>query len=260
MISHTFAVCAYQNSPYLEECIRSLKQQSVPANIIVCTSTPSAYIDEIAARYELPVYVREGKSDIQDDWNFACKMADSRLVTIAHQDDCYHRDYARYVQDTWKRYPDTTVFTTDCAIVKNGKIQKPGVVAFVKHVLRFPLRLHRLADRSWLKKSALLFGNPIICPSCTYDKEKLGEPLFDSQFKFALDWDMMWKFAQRPGRFLCVERPLIYYRIHDGATTKACIEDQRRSKDEAAMYEKIWPKPVVKLLMIFYRKAYSAYQ
>ena len=25
---------------------------------------------------------------------FAYEKADTRLVTIAHQDDCYHRDYA----------------------------------------------------------------------------------------------------------------------------------------------------------------------
>lgn len=53
----------------------------------------------------------------------------------------------------------------------------------------------------------------------------------------------MWKLADRPGRFTCVERPLIRYRIHEGATTKACIEDHRRTADETAMYGKIWPKP-----------------
>ena len=105
-----------------------------------------------------------------------------------------------------------------------------------------------------------MFGNPIICPSCTYDKEVLGAPLFDSPYKFALDWDTMWKLADHPGRFTCVERPLIRYRIHEGATTKACIEDHRRTADETAMDGKIWPKPVVKVLMHFYRKAYSAYE
>lgn len=34
----------------------------------------------------------------------------------------------------------------------------------------------------------------------------------------------MWKLANRPGRFICVERPLIRYRIHDGATTKAALK------------------------------------
>lgn len=259
MITHTFAICAYKDSPYLEACIKSLKRQSVPGTVIVCTSTPSPFIEGMAEKYGLPLFVREGKSDIQDDWNFAYGKAENRLVTIAHQDDCYHRDYARQVQECWERYPDTTVFTTDCAVVKNDEVQRPGTVQFVKRVLRLPLRFRGLCGRTWVKKAALVFGNPIICPSCTYDKEAIGEPLFDSAFKFALDWDTMWKLAERPGRFICVERPLIRYRIHDGATTKACIEDQRRSRDETAMYGKIWPKPLVRLLMFFYRRAYSAY-
>lgn len=70
-MNHTFAVCAYKDSPYLEECIRSLKRQSVQTNVILCTSTPSPYIEGIAEQYGIPVFVRDGKSDIQDDWNFA---------------------------------------------------------------------------------------------------------------------------------------------------------------------------------------------
>lgn len=258
-IDHTFAICAYKDSSYLEECIRSLKRQSMPVNVILCTSTPSAYIRELADRYDIPVFVRDGASDIQDDWNFAYETAETRLVTIAHQDDLYHRDYAKQLQKCWKKYPDTTVFTTDCVIIKNGTVQRPGMVQVVKYILRLPLRLYGLADRTWVKKAALIFGNPIICPSCTYDKKALGEPLFDSEFKFALDWDTMWKLAERPGRFICEERPLIGYRIHEDATTKACIVDDRRSREEIAMFGKIWPKPMVKVLMFFYRKAYSAY-
>jgi CRISPR/Cas system-associated endonuclease/helicase Cas3 len=120
MLTHTFAICAYQDSPYLEACIRSLKHQSVGTKIILCTSTPSPYIRQLTERYGLPYYVREGKSDIQADWNFACEKADSRLVTIAHQDDIYHKNYVKYMQRCWEKYPDTTVFTTDCAIIKNG--------------------------------------------------------------------------------------------------------------------------------------------
>ena len=239
MMSHTFAICAYKDSPYLDACIHSLKRQSVKSKIILCTSTPSPFLEAMAKIHDIPLYVRNGKSDIQDD--------------------CYHRDYAAWVQRCWERYPDTTVFTTDCAILKGEELQRPGMIQFIKMLLRLPLRLHGLADRTFVKKAALVFGNPIICPSCTYDKEALGTPLFDSPYKFALDWDTMWKLAARPGRFICVERPLIRYRIHDGATTKACIQDHRRGADETAMYEKIWPKPVVKVLMHFYRKAYAAY-
>lgn len=67
---HTFAVCAYKESPYLESCIKSLVNQKVKSNIIVCTSTPCEFIENMAKKYDLPYYVREGKSDICDDWNF----------------------------------------------------------------------------------------------------------------------------------------------------------------------------------------------
>ena len=47
MISHTFAVCAYGESPYLEKSIRSVVQQSVKSRVIVCTSTPNEYIEKL---------------------------------------------------------------------------------------------------------------------------------------------------------------------------------------------------------------------
>ena len=83
MLTHTFAICAYKESPYLEACIRSLKRQSVKTGIILCTSTPGAFLEELAVRYQLPLYIRDGASDIQDDWNFAWAMAGTGLVTTA---------------------------------------------------------------------------------------------------------------------------------------------------------------------------------
>ena len=41
MMTHTFAVCAYGDSPYLESCIRSLVRQPGNPEIICCTSTPA---------------------------------------------------------------------------------------------------------------------------------------------------------------------------------------------------------------------------
>ncbi|MFR5600887.1 MAG: glycosyltransferase [Lachnospiraceae bacterium] len=256
---HTFAICAYGDSPYLESCIRSLVKQTVPSRIILCTSTPSPYIASLAETYGITVFEREGKSDIQEDWNFAYAMAGTNLVTIAHQDDLYHKDYGAQVRKAWEKYPDTTVFMSDAVIIKNGKLQKAGKVSLVKKALRLPLRIPCLNHITGIKRLALMFGNPVICPSCTYNKAMLGTPLFHSDYKFALDWDTMWELASRPGRFICREWPLMYYRVHDGATTKACIKDHRRVEEETKMFEKIWPKPIVRLLMRFYQGAYGEY-
>ena len=59
---HIFAVCAYKECEYLEECIVSLEKQDVIGKIIICTATPNDYISDIADRHNLPVFVNTGDS------------------------------------------------------------------------------------------------------------------------------------------------------------------------------------------------------
>lgn len=267
-IIHTFAVCAYKDSPYLEECLRSVTSQTVKSEVICCTSTPSSYIRELTARYQVPLYVRDGASNIREDWMFAYGKAQGRFVTIAHQDDRYRSDYAEKLLKAWKKYPDLLLFASDYLTIrmteKEGKmkaIPEPfNMVWLVKKILRLPLRLRFLANRTWIKRSSVWFGNSICCPSCTYNKEQIGDDMFHSEYDFALDWDNLYELAGKKGRFICSEKPLIAYRVHAAATTKACIEDNRRPTDEMAMFRKMWPDWMVKILMHFYRKAYKEYE
>lgn len=302
-VVHTFAICAYGDSPYLEECMASLACQGCGSEVICCTSTPSPYIYRLAGKYGIPVYVREGKSNIRQDWLFAFEKAAGELVTITHQDDRYGKEYGKTLLSMYRKYPDMTVFCSDYATIRmevgRGKVRAAGkgqagkepagtgraegeavglepqpgksgglepklqlvnTVWFVKKILRLPLRLRPFADRTSVKRAALLFGNSICCPSCTYNKKLIEGPIFDSPFTFALDWDNLYGLAGRPGRFVCCERQLMFYRVHPGATTKQCIEDHRRKNDEIAMFRKMWPEPFVKLLMHFYKKAYGAYE
>ena len=57
MNKHTFVVCAYKESPYLEECIRSLENQTVPSHIILVTSTPNSYIEGTAKKHGVELFV-----------------------------------------------------------------------------------------------------------------------------------------------------------------------------------------------------------
>ena len=47
-MNHTFAICAYKESAYLEKCIKSLKNQTIKSNIILVTSTPNDFLEEIS--------------------------------------------------------------------------------------------------------------------------------------------------------------------------------------------------------------------
>lgn len=273
---HAFVICAFGKSPYLENCIRSLLRQTAPSEIYIATSTPSEHIRRLARKYGLPLWVRQGESGIREDWLFAWREGGKRkrLITIAHQDDCYCRDYAKTVLAMYERYPDMTLFCSDYVTLKTResrmadgtyypvqtRICAGDLVRLVKKLLRLPLRFRFYANRAWVKKSALIFGNSICCPSCTYNYSLIGDHMFDSGYSFALDWENLLSLAERPGRFVCVEEPLIAYRVHSGAATKKCIEDHRREADEASMFRKLWPDWMASLLMRFYKQSYKAYR
>ncbi len=259
MKTHMFAISAYKDSPYLESCIRSLLRQTVRSDIIICTSTPNARISRLAEKYEIPLYVREGESAIGADWNFAYRTADARFVTIAHQDDIYHRDYTKYLLKAAERWPDMSLFCTDCVLIRDGRTVRAGASGLIKKILRLPLRIRPLADRTLIKKAALCLGNPVICPSCAYNKEMLGDELFLSSAGFVLDWDNLWKMASGTGRFICEEKSLLAYRMHEDSETERQIRSNGRFAEEEAMFGKIWPKPAAAFLMIFYRMAARAY-
>ena len=87
---HTFAICAYGESPYLEKCILSLKNQKAGSHIIMTTATPNDHIRRLAEQYDIPLYINEKGGSIAKDWKYALDMAQTDLVTLAHQDDIYH--------------------------------------------------------------------------------------------------------------------------------------------------------------------------
>ena len=126
-MKHTFSICAYGDSPYLEDCIVSLENQAIKSNIIICTSTPSEYISTIAVKHGINLYIRDGESSLQADWNYAVETAvnetGAELVTLAHQDDIYERNYTRALSKAVRIYPDMSVFFTRYRTIdKNGKL------------------------------------------------------------------------------------------------------------------------------------------
>lgn len=259
-MKHSFAICAYGDSPYLEGCIKSLVGQSVESEIILCTSTPSDYISMLAEKYGIPVYVRQGAAGIGYDWNFAYGKTTGQLVTIAHQDDMYHHDYTKILLDTKAKYPDMSVFTTASATIKNGKLEKVDNVAVVKGLLRTPLRIPALNSHTAVKKAAITLGNPIICPSCTYDRTLCGENIFNAEYRFVLDWDLLYRMAEKPGRFICIEKPLIMYRVHADSATGRAINDRTRETEESLMFDNALPQFISGIVKKVYKKSYGAYE
>lgn len=253
--NHTFTICAYKESEYLEECIKSLKKQTVKSNIIMCTSTPNKFIEKLAKKYKIELFVRDGKSDIQDDWNFAVEKCKTDLVTVAHQDDVYHE---KYLENILNGYTGRELMLfTEQFYYKNGKVVKDKNTS-IKKFLKLPLRTF-LRNIRFTRKFTLAFGNTINCPAVTYNVKLLDTPIFTSNLKFGLDWDTFLKIYSKKGRIYYTSKPSIYYRVHDEATSKSFIVNNKRYDEDVIMFRKFWPNWIVKIIMKFYVKCYDVY-
>lgn len=264
---HCFSISAYKESPYLESCIKSLMAQTVKTKIIMCTSTPNRHISSLAEKYNIKLYVRNGKSDIRSNWNYAYNMADSEYVTVVHQDDIYSKRYAEGFLKCLSKYEKTdmgkkmpvSIFFSDYLPIKDGKIGDKDINCRLRRLLRLPLKNVHLAGNRIVKKFILSLGNSISCPSVAYNKKVLGNSIFTSDLQFNIDWDTFLKLGAINGVFLYCDYPLIGYRIHENAISKEFIESSKRYDEDLLMFKKIWHERIAKFIMRFYVKAYDTY-
>ena len=252
MTKHAFAICAYKESPYLEECILALINQSAPSPVIVCTSTPNEYINGLCGKHGLPLHKNHGTGGIDGDWNDALAAADAEYVTLCHQDDTYEADYAKRIKAETERTDGHLILFTDYAEIRNGERVEKSKLLVIKRLLLWPLYLKAFQGSRFMKRMALRFGNAICCPSVTYHKAILELPLFDKRFDSNLDWQTWEKLSGQKGRFTYIREKLMCHRIHAESTTSELIRENKRSKEDEAVFALFWPKPIAKALAKIY--------
>ena len=64
-VLHTFVVLAYKESNLLEECIKSVLNQTIKTNVVIATSTPNDFITKLAKKYNLEIKVNKGDSVLE---------------------------------------------------------------------------------------------------------------------------------------------------------------------------------------------------
>lgn len=200
--NHTFAICAYKESPFLEECILSLLDQTVPSTIIIVTATDNAYIRNLADKYHLELHINHGETGITQDWMFAYRSAKTELMTIAHQDDTYDRFYTETVLQKLSEAKKPLIAFTDYGELRNGKTVTRNPLLNVKRTMLLPLRPKLFQNSKFVRRRILSFGCPICCPSVTFVKENLPEQIFSPVFEVMK--------TGRHGNFFPGERALSY--------------------------------------------------
>ncbi len=260
MEDHTFVIPVYMESPYLEACIQSLCSQTVKSKIIITTSTPSMFSRNIAAAYNLPYLVNQtDATDVTSNWNFALSKSDTKLVTIAHQDDIYEKNYAEVVIKQVSNYnkKDLLIAFTNYTDMIDGKLRGFSLNALVKNILLLPFFFTKKIRSIFFKKLILVFGNPICCPTVTFNMEMLKTFKFNREYRCVLDWYAWYELAQKPGAFLYVNDKLIKRRLHLDSGTAHLINNGEKRQDELRVFELIWGKRFAKIISSIYTLGYK---
>ncbi len=257
---HTFVICAYGESQYLEECIRSLLNQTVKSRILIATSTPNEYVSEMGTRYGITVCVNHQGQGIADDWNFAYRQAVSKYVTLAHQDDVYEPEYVRRMLAELEKADKPLISFSNYGEIRQGERIKSNYLLNMKRLMLMPVYIRRLRKYKLIKRGILSLGNPVCCPSVTYVKENMPEPVFEKYFKSNLDWEAWEKASAREGSFEFCREILMYHRIHGESETSALIHDRERNREDYEMLCRFWPQWLAKLYLKVYSKGENSNQ
>jgi glycosyltransferase involved in cell wall biosynthesis len=259
MINHSFAVMAYKNSPYLDECLDSLKKQTVESVIYITTSTPSEYITTIAKKYEAQVFIMESGKGITHDWNFSLKNAKTKYVTLAHQDDLYMPNYVESCFNAAEKFKDTLICFTDYSEIVNEKDRSNTLLLRIKRFMLWffmPLKKN-IRSKIW-KRVSLSMGSPIPTPGVMYNLNNLSSFEFSEQFSINLDWDAWYRMAKMNGRFVYVPSILLKHRIHSDSETTAGLKTNIRQTEDLKMFTMFWPKLIARLFAKLYERSYKS--
>lgn len=251
-VNHTFVVCAYGESAYLEQCILSLKAQTVPSHILLSTATPNALISSLAEKYGLPLFINTGEKGISADWNFAVSHAETPYLTIAHQDDIYEPTYAQEMIALMQKKKTLLAFSGYFEIREGERVYKNKLLSVKK---KLNALLGAFPRCRFMRRRVLSIGNSICCPAVTYRTELFKTFAFDKKYRFVCDWDAWERLSRLKGAFRYTKKPLMGHRIHEESATTALTNSSRRGEEEKEMFSRFHPAFIVKLLMRSYSKS-----
>ena len=249
---HTFVICAYKENAYLENTIKTLLSQSVKSRVVLSTSTPNDYIKNICGKYNIPIIINSEPHLAGDDWNYGYNQVNTPLVTIAHQDDLYAKDFLKGTLEALNSATDPLLSFTDYCELKKGKKETTNLLLKIKRIMNFPLKFKVLQNVVWLRRRLLGLGCAICCPTVTFVKTKLGNDIFDPYYKNSCDYKTWVDLAKEKGGFVYIPQKLLLHRIYPESATTLNLSENIRKKEDFEILSTLWPRPIAYLINKLY--------
>jgi glycosyltransferase involved in cell wall biosynthesis len=259
-MDHAFVIPVYQTAPSLDALIESLHaQDGARSEILLSSSTPSTELDQIAKRHSIPLHINPQRVDISADWNFALATATAQFVTLAHQDDIFDSAYVSRLHVALSKNPGAIMAFCDYSEHSPRGPRSRNLNLRIKRALcRRAFRARDCIYATRDKVRLLSLGNPICCPSVMFDRSKIPDFRFPGGFHTNLDWMAWLDLARNPGGFVYVRDRLVSKGVHADSATTVTIANRAREREDRALFDEIWPRPIAAALAAAYRLGYRA--
>lgn len=252
----TIAIIAYGECPYLEECIKSLKAQTVAADLVISTSTPNQHVKSLAQKYDIPLKVNPEKGQVKD-FNFAMHQGDTPLVMMMHQDEVLRKDFVEKVLAALNHAKRPIIAFTNYIEMHNDQVDaQPSRLVQTKRFMLLPVRSKALSKTKFGKRIIQSFGNSITHPTVVCVRKELPAEYFCEQYKACMDWDLWERISRQPGSFVYIPDVLLYHRMNDlNQSAKLIKQTNYRSDEELEILGRFWPKWLARKIAKKYSKA-----
>ena len=257
---HTFVICAYKDNPYLEQTMISVTTQTVQSRVMLSTSTPSDYIENLCKKYDIEYVINPNGKGAGNDWNYGYDHAKTKLVTIVHQDDFYEKDYLKEVLEYANNTDELLIGFTDYYELRNGQKVSDLKLLKIKRVMNYLFKFSYFKKVKWYRKRMLAFGDCISCPTVVLNKEKLGNSIFDTSMKNSCDYITWVNIAFMEGQFFYIPKLLVGHRIYEESATTRNIADNSRRNEDLEIMCKLWPSFIAKIIHKIYIKSEDSNQ
>lgn len=256
----TFVICTYKECSYLEECIQSIINQTVKTKVLISTSTPNDFVYALAKKYSIDVLVNPKGGQV-NDYNFALKQGDTKLVMLAHQDEILNKKFVEKVLFELNHTKNPIIAFTNYVEMHNDIIdKKPSIMVRIKRIMLLPFYIKKSQGTRFGKWIIQCLGNPIAHPSVVCVRKEMPEVCFKEKYKASMDWDLWERLSRQKGAFVYVRDILLYHRMNDdNQTAKLIATSNVRYEEEYEIMQRFWPRPIAKVIMHFYKKASNFY-
>ena len=167
----------------------------------------------------------------------------SELITIAHQDDIYDRNYTKEILNKYKKNKDATIIFTDNYEINNDRKVVKSKKLFREKYYLYPLKHKFFQDKKYFKLRSVKKEKFICTSSITFIKKNNKEKIFPENLLYDNDWQGLIDLAKEKTKFVFLNKKLVGYRVSNKKICQKKIEEDKEIL--SSLYSKWYYEKVI---------------